>query len=131
METSFKILRKYKRFLLFCLVNFIYLACKKNNMPWNLNFAIGMGFGLLFCSILYLKYKKIPLYASLIMTGFGIWAIVPSILQAVFNISFNSNIFFFYPLITSFFPEGQYIGFLFSLFLYNIGIIGQIIYIKK
>jgi len=97
----------------------------------NLHFAIGMGFGLMLCSILYLKYKEIPLYASLIMTGFGIWAVMPSILKVIFNISFNSNIFFFNPLIKSMFPKGQYIGFLFSLFLYNIGIAGQIMYIKK
>ncbi|MBW2977645.1 hypothetical protein KY331_02260 [Candidatus Woesearchaeota archaeon] len=101
-------------------------------MPWNLHFAIGMGFGLALCAILYFKYKEIPLYAPLIMTGLGIWAIIPSILRFVFDISLDSNIFFFYPLIRSMFPTGgQYVGFLFSLFLYNIGIVGQIMHVRK
>lgn len=97
----------------------------------NLHFAIGMGIALVLCSILYNKYKDIPLYTPLIMTAFGLWAIMPNILKFIFNISFNSNIFFFYPLIDSIFSRGQYVGFIFTLFLYNISIIGQIFYIKK
>ena len=100
-------------------------------MTWNLNFAVGMGFGLALCTILYFKYKEITLYAPLIMTGCGMWAIMPNILEFVFNISFDSNIFFFHPLIESIFPNGQHLGFLFTVFLYNIGIAGQIIHLRK
>ena len=74
-------------------------------MPWNLHFAIGMGFGLALCAVLYFKYKEIPLYAPLIMTAFGFWAVMPSILNFIFDISLNSNIFLFYPLIKSMFPD--------------------------
>jgi len=97
----------------------------------NLHFAIGMGFGLILCSVLYMKYKEIPLYAPLIMTGLGAWAVMPRILSVFFNISFRSNIFIFYSLIDSIFSKGQYVGFIFVLFLYNIGFLGQIMHIKK